>query len=691
MRVLVVDDNPDTVQGTALVLESAGYEVDRALNGEAALELARKRTPAVILLDRDMPGIDGMEVCRRIKEDPDLAHVLVIFASASHAGKDDQMEGLEVGADGYLPRPISNRELRARVDAYARIAALNRELIAANRELDRRTDELEKTNRALEQSRREALGLLEDALEARRQIEAMAHLLQDHDALLNESDNLRGIGGWELDLETKQVRWTPQTRKIHEVNEDGDVPLEEALNYYEPVGRAQLQKAIAEAREQGKPWDLELPLRTAKGKRIWVRAMGQARFKDGRAVKLLGTFMDVTARKRAESERAALNAQLVHAQKMESVGLLAGGIAHEFNNKLQTIIGFAEMSALSCEEGSPLHEELQTIKVAARQAADLTRQLLAYASKQVAQPQTLSLNETVEEILGLLKRTLGENIAVEWDAGHNLWPVHMDPAQVDQIITNLALNARDAMPHGGQLTLSTRNVRVSDEDRLKPGDRPAGEYVRLTIRDTGEGIPAELMEKIFDPFFTTKPQGKGTGLGLSTVFGIVRQNEGFVHVESTPGEGATFSVYVPRDATALTPQQAGAQPGGQAGGHETILVVEDEKAILDLCQMHLGRLGYTVLIAATPSEAIRIAENRRDRIHLLLTDVIMPEMNGRQLFNTLHAMSPRLRVVYMSGYAAGTLGEQGALGKDVLFLPKPFGHQQLARMVRKALDAVPAT
>lgn len=681
LRVLIVNDSPEPVQGTRTVLESAGYSVEQATNMEEALHQVRETKPVVVVLGREIPGGNVQEICRQIKADEGSAHIPVLVIATEAAGEAAEQA---TSADGHLPSPLADQDLRERVDTYARISVLNRELIEANRVIERRQEELSTLNKALEQSRREALGLLEDALEARRQVEAMAYLLQDRDELLNDAGNLRGIGGWELDLNTQQVQWTPQTRILHEEEADEPITLERALGFYEPAGRAQLEKAINMSREKGTPWNLELPLHTAKGKRLWVRAVGQARFENGQAAKLVGVIIDVTARKKAEQERAYLNAQMVTAQKMESIGLLAGGIAHEFNNKLQTIIGFAEMSALNCETDSSLYAELETINKAAREAADLTRQLLAYASKQAAQPRSLDLNETVEHILELLTRTLGEHIVVEWDPGALLWPVHIDPTQVEQVMTNLALNARDAMPNGGTLFFSSRNVRVAEQDRVKPKDRPAGEYVRLVVRDTGQGIPPDVLGKIYDPFFTTKSQGKGTGLGLPSVWGIVRQNGGFLHTESTPGEGATFAVYLPRD-----PATTKAPPTAQPEGNETILVAEDEKTILDICQMHLGRLGYTVLAASTPSEAIRIAEKEKDRIHLLLTDVIMPEMNGRQLFNTLRAICPRLGVVYMSGYSERTLDEQGALGKDALFMSKPFGQQQLAETVRAALDDKP--
>ena len=686
MRILLVDPDAAALQPVQSALEAAGYEVDTASDAVTALQRVRSGLPMLVLLAAGRDECDGRSLCREIRTDLKSAHVIVIFTLDSVTGEDEALRCLDDGADGFIQLPLGDRALRYQLAAFSRVALLQRDLMEANRKLDKQREKLKTVNRALEQSQRETLGLLEGALQARRQTETLAARLDDGELAAH---HLEGIGQWELDAATQRVRWSEEVRKIYEWPTPAtDVSLDEWLQAYTPDGRKALEEALTAAREQGTPWDQELPFQAETGQQRWVRVMIRPGTNSSLPTSLRGTIIDITDRKQVEADRASLSAQLVNAQKMESVGLLAGGIAHEFNNKLQTIIGFAEMSALSCEEGSPLHEELQTIKVAAREAAELTRQLLAYASKQVARPQRLELNETVEEVMGLLKRSLGEMVRVDWDPGTRLWPVRMDPAQVDQIVTNLALNARDAMPQGGTLTVMTRNSRVSASDWFKPADRPAGEYVRIAVRDTGTGIPATLLDRIFDPFFTTKPLGKGTGLGLSTVFGIARQNNGFVRVDSSPGDGATFSVYLPRDRSAVM-AEPGESDAAPVGGHETILVAEDEEAILDLTQMYLGRLGYTVLTAPTPKEAIQVAEAHQWKLDLLLTDVIMPGMNGKQLYQSLRVHCPQLRVLYMSGHSAGTLDEQGVLADDVWFLTKPFEHQQLARMVRQVLDTKP--
>ena len=319
---------------------------------------------------------------------------------------------------------------------------------------------------------------------------------------------------------------------------------------------------------------------------------------------------------------------------MESVGRLAGGVAHDFNNMLGVIIGRAEM-ALGQDVSTDVQHDLKEILNAGQRSADLTRQLLAFARKQTAAPKILDLNDTISGMLKMLKRLIGEDIELSWVPGSDLWKVKIDPSQVDQILANLAVNARDAISGVGAITLKAENVVVDDSDRAETPELIPGEYVLLTVSDTGEGMSQEVREKIFEPFFTTKELGKGTGLGLSTVYGIVKQNDGFIHVASEPGKGTTFKIYLPRfeDETAQVPSEE--VTGKRPTGTETILLVEDDEAILSLSKMILENLGYTVLAAQTPGHAIHLVEEHPGDIHLLITDVVMPEMNGTRTGRTV--------------------------------------------------------
>ncbi|NMB75484.1 MAG: PAS domain S-box protein [Myxococcales bacterium] len=408
----------------------------------------------------------------------------------------------------------------------------------------------------------------------------------------------------------------------------------------------------------------------------------------GKVAGLVGAFLDISDRKRAEEEQAKLQAQLMQAQKMESIGRLAGGVAHDFNNMLGVILGHAELALERLEPDHPLRESLQEIRQAAERSADLTRQLLAFARKQTVTLRVLDLNDKVAGTLQMLRRLIGEDIDLAWRPGADLWRVAIDPAQVDQVLANLCVNARDAIADTGKVTIETNNVTLSAEYCADhPGISP-GEYVMLAVSDDGCGMDAETRSHLFEPFFTTKEVGKGTGLGLATVYGIVRQNDGFINVYSEPGQGTTFKIYLPRHtekAKAMPEPRQAPTPAPSAGG-ETILVVEDEPSFRTLCQRMLEGLGYTVIPAATPGEAIRLAREHEGQIDLLITDVVMPEMNGRDLAKNLMSIYPAIRRLFMSGYTANVIAHHGVLDEGVHFLQKPFTQNELAAKVQEALE-----
>jgi len=399
------------------------------------------------------------------------------------------------------------------------------------------------------------------------------------------------------------------------------------------------------------------------------------------------TFSDITSRKRAEEESAKLEAQLHQAQKMESVGRLAGGVAHDFNNMLGVILGHAELALLRMDPSSPFHADLVEIRNAAERSAALTSQLLAFARKQTISPQTMNLNETVSGMLKMLQRLIGEDIYLTWQAAPELWLVKADPGQIDQILANLCVNARDAISDTGRVTIRTQNSTVDAYYCDSHPDALPGEYVQLSVSDNGSGMEKSVLDSIFEPFFTTKELGKGTGLGLATVFGIMKQNSGFINVYSEPGEGTTFSLYFPRLA------EKGAQPQPEnrvmslPGGRETILLVEDEAAILALAAMMLEKLGYAVLKAQAPGDALLMAREHVGKIDLLMTDVIMPGMNGRDLAIQLLSSYPGMKRQFMSGYTADVIAHHGVLDEDVHFIQKPFSLNAMAVKVRDVLDS----
>jgi two-component system cell cycle sensor histidine kinase/response regulator CckA len=407
---------------------------------------------------------------------------------------------------------------------------------------------------------------------------------------------------------------------------------------------------------------------------------------DGQIMYVLSVVRDITERKQMGEAKAKLEAQLQQSQKMESVGRLAGGVAHDFNNMLGVIVGHTEMAMEKVDPAQPLYADLTEIHKAANRSADLTRQLLAFARKQTVSPKVLDLNETVESMLKMLQRLIGEDIHLAWLPGINLWPVKIDPSQIDQILANLSVNARDAIAGVGKLTIETRNVRIDEAYCTDHAGSVPGEHVLLSVSDNGRGMDKETLGKLFEPFFTTKELGKGTGLGLAMVYGIVKQNSGFINVYSEPDLGTTFMIYLPRHVGKAEQVKTEGPPEPVMRGQETILLAEDEPAIMDLTRILLERQGYTVLAASTPGEAIRLAREHAGDIHMLMTDVVMPEMNGRDLAKNLLALYPHLKRLFTSGYTANVIAHNGVLDEGVHFIQKPFSKKDLAAKVREVLD-----
>ena len=395
---------------------------------------------------------------------------------------------------------------------------------------------------------------------------------------------------------------------------------------------------------------------------------------------------DITERRRAEEERKTLQDQLIQAQKLESVGRLAGGIAHDFNNMLGVIFGHAEMAMEQIEQSHALFADLTEIRKAAERSADLTRQLLAFARRQTISPRILDLNETVEGMLKMLRRLIGEHIDLAWLPAKVLWPVKVDPSQIDQVLANLCVNASDAISGVGEVRIETGNTSFDQDYCAWHPGAVTGEYVVLTVRDNGCGMDKETLCKIFEPFYTTKGVGEGTGLGLATVYGIVKQNNGYIDVYSEPGEGTAFKIHLPRCEEQSVEEKPSLLLKRDLRGKETVLLVEDEESILAMGKVILQRQGYEVLATKSPAEALRIAQSYPGPIHLLISDVVMPEMNGKDLRDRLVEVKPGFKSIFMSGYTSDVIANHGILYEGIDFLQKPFSVQALLEKVRGALD-----
>jgi PAS domain S-box-containing protein len=453
-----------------------------------------------------------------------------------------------------------------------------------------------------------------------------------------------------------------------------------AAIYVDPTERMRLIEQYAGT---GRIDGVEVGWKRKDGTPITVRLSGRAVETEPTGTRGFEVIAeDVTARRALEDE-------LRQAQKIEAVGRLAGGIAHDFNNLLTAIFGFSDLALEQLEDGHPARPEVQEVRKAAESAASLTRQLLAFSRKQVLQPRLLNLNETVDRMQTLLQRVIGEHIALVTRLAPSLHDVFADPGQLEQVVMNLAINARDAMPNGGQLAIDTANVTFETVDlaRKRGG---TGDFVRVTISDTGLGMEESVRARLFEPFFTTKERGRGTGLGLATVYGVVRQSGGFIWVDSVLGRGTTFTLDFPRATDGMERAAPAAAEGAIPGAGETILLVEDLPSVRSVMRELLARNGYQVVESEGGHDALQVAARWETGIDLLLTDVVMPGMSGRELARRVQALRPKIRVLYTSGYTDDLIAHHGVLEAGVSFLQKPFTQQQLLQKLREVLDHPPA-
>ena len=452
--------------------------------------------------------------------------------------------------------------------------------------------------------------------------------------------------------------------QIHHSHADGSVL---------PIDSCRVRQTLKESK--GTHADDEVFWR-ADNSSFAVEYRSYPQLQEGKVIGAVVTFTNITGRKQLEE-------QFRQSQKMESVGRLAGGVAHDFNNMLSVILGAAELSKCRLAEGEPVWQYLEVISKAAKRSSEITRQLLAFSRKEVVSPRPVNLNPQIVEANKILARLINEDIKLSFRPSDQLWTVLIDPSQVDQILMNLSVNARDAMPEGGSLTIETGNIHITcDYAYLHQNARP-GDYVQLTVSDTGCGMDKETRKHIFEPFFTTKGVGTGTGLGLATVYGIVTQNNGFISVYSEPGQGTVFKIYLPRLADDTTVDEAALPAAPAFSG--TILLVEDEDMLLWLATKLLEEMGYTVIQAPTPSRAITLCQREGQKIDLIVTDVVMPEMNGREMMNRIKEIRPDIKVLFMSGYTADNMAQRGIVDEGMHYIQKPLEMNKLDEKIRQVL------
>jgi len=577
--------------------------------------------------------------------------------------------------EGFAERLIAD-DLRSTEAALAQVIGTGIELVA------RRKDDTEFPIEIMLSPLQGAEGILVTA--AIRDIsvrKAAEEELRRTNQILETTQAMARLGGWELDVVHDTLFWTDETYRIHETSPAEYSPtVATGIAFYAPESLPLIAAAVEDAIERGASFDLELELITATGRWISVRATGVATMEQGRTTKITGAFQDITERKRLE-------AQLHQSQRLEAVGQLAGGIAHDFNNLLTAIRGYAELARRGLEEDERRRDDLAEVIANADRAAALIRQLLAFGRRQVLEPRVMDPAEVVGDMASMLRRLLGEHIELATHTVRGLGWIKVDPSQLEQIIVNLAVNAADAMPDGGKLTIELCNAEFDAAYVAAHAGAIPGPYVLLAVSDTGVGMDKATQAHVFEPFFTTKEPGKGTGMGLATVYGIVKQSGGFIYVYSEPGQGTTFRIYLPRVAEqrpAAGAETPAARPS--SSGTETILLVEDEPAVRSFARRTLEEQGYIVLEAAGGADALSIVASHADPIALLVTDVVMPGLQGYQLAEQLATGRPELRVLYLSGFTENSMIHHGVPDDGVAFLAKPFSTDALSEAVRRVLD-----
>jgi two-component system cell cycle sensor histidine kinase/response regulator CckA len=648
-RVLIVDDERPTRDILSAILKPEGCVVITADSGEEALAIVAAQAIDLILLDILLPGMDGYQLATLIKKNPATRGIPIVIVSALD-DRNARMLGLSAGAEDFVTKPVDRGELCVRVRNLLRLKEYS--------------DYHDKYSKMLE-----------------GEIGSRAADLVESERLYRSTFDAAPIGIVHVGLDGQLLRMNQRICDLlgysrEQLRDDAVQALLRTtataaeLDAFQTMAAGMLERYVINEKSYLRP----------DGGVVWVRINTSIhRDTEGRAQHLISVVEDIT-------EWRTLEAQLRQASKMDALGQLAAGIAHDFNNLLSVIISYSEMLAEGLKQGDPMRVDLGEIRGAGGRAVALTNQLLAFSRQQVLQPRLVNLGEVILGMENILRRLIGANVELSTTGSRDVDRILVDPGQMEQVIMNLVVNARDAMPSGGKVTIEAVDVVLDAKYAAEHVGVKAGPHVKLSVRDTGTGIDRATLARMFEPFFTTKPSGKGTGLGLATVFGIVRQSGGTIWVDTVLGRGTTFEVLFPATASAENTRPAlSPQENRLPRGSETILVVEDEEAVRVLAAAILRRCGYDVLEAQSPGDAFLLCEQHSTTIHLLLTDMVMLRMSGRQLAERLLVLRPEMKVLYMSGYTDDPVVRLGVRDATIAFLQKPITPESLTRKVREAL------
>jgi len=685
MKILIVDDHIENNYLLQSLLEGHKHEVYVANNGKSALDLLHENSIDLVVSDILMPVMDGFSLCREIRKNEKLKHIPFIAYTATYTGPQDEELAKRIGANAFIIKPCEPMELLQKIYEVMEIDSSKEPEFAP--EMDTENDILKLYNERLVRK------LEQKMLEAEQEVIARRRAMKDlkrSEELLKETQRISKIGGWEWDVENKLIYWTEELYRIHDMDpiavpENAETLVKKSLECYSETDRKFIARAFMRCLKYSEPFVIERWITTKQGRVLYVRSTGKPVVENGKLVKVYGDFQDLTERKQAEKEQKELQEQLRQVQKLDSIGQLAGGVAHDFNNILTVILGNAEDLLERLLPEDPIAKDIEEIVKAGRRGASLTRQLLTFSRKHMVKAQRLNLNSILEDMQKMLLRLIREDVQIEIIPARDLGYIIADLVHIEQIILNLIINARQAMPAGGKIKVETSNFRPDENYiRYNPDILPA-RYVALKVSDTGIGMDDDTLKHLFDPFFTTKVKQNGTGLGLTTVYGIVRNLKGYIKVNSKPGKGTSFKILFPQSDESSEETEPEDVFTVTNRNPKLVMIVDDDPFICDMTGKMVSKLGYRVVTAFSGNDALEKIKTENLKPDLVITDVVMPGLNGFEFLVELKIMQPDVKSIVISGYTEKVVGQYGKLDPGTLFVQKPFSRSELEYAILRVL------